>query len=89
MNTKRFPRTKVRNEGIYLDGTDTLELLPEEASNEDERVDDDEGDGYDGTGVDDAPVLRGARASHHVKAEESELQKKLTGNLKMELNEQP
>ena len=59
---------------MYLNGADPLKLLPEKASNEDEWIYDDERDGDDGTGIDDAPVLRGARASHHVKAEQPKLQ---------------
>ncbi len=61
------------NEENYLDGTDTLKLLPEETPNEDERIDNNERDRDDSTGVDDAAVLRGARTPHHVKAEQSKL----------------
>jgi len=47
--------------------------LPEETSDEDERIDDNERNGDDGAGVDYAAVLRGARTPHHVKAEQSKL----------------
>ena len=56
-------------ESLYLNGTETFELLPEEAYDEDDRIGGDEEPGDDYSRVQDAPVIQDAGASKNVKAE--------------------
>jgi hypothetical protein len=58
---------------LYLNGAESLELLPEEANHEEEGVSGDESCGDDNPRVQDASVFYGARAINNVKAEQPNL----------------